>query len=90
MGSTDTTGAKVGSEQLIHTEHVQRQNAVSVIESIAIVFVLVAMIWPIGGIVVQSDLLGRLVIAVEAIIDHDFVDCKDCLLIHLIFKTRVG
>ena len=90
MGRSNTAGAKVGCQELIATEHVQRQEAVVAIEAVEMFLSLVAMSLIIGGIVIENDLLGRALVTVEKRVDDGLVDLEDDFRGDSVFKSAMS
>ena len=58
-GPINAAGAQVRTQQLLATEHVQRQIAVTVVVAVKEGCLLLAMQWVVGGVKVQHQFLRR-------------------------------
>ena len=65
MGRPNATGTKIRDQDLVATKDVQRKKAVTVVETIEVASILIAVGGIIGGIVVQNDLAWWLVKALQ-------------------------
>ncbi len=62
FGSIDFAGAEIGTEQLITTEHVQREKTIALVIPVKETLFLRTVNAIVGGIEIQCEFIGRCIV----------------------------
>ena len=90
MSGSHAAGTKIRNQQLVTAKNIQRQKTIAVVEAVEVALLLVAVSRIVGGVVVQNDLIGWHVIAVQKRIHNNFVQLENGLRIDSIFEPRMS